>query len=69
MTFDQLLREFGLPLAALTVLVVTGARRWWVWGWQYAEKVAECERMRTERDQWKDVALDALHVGRKLVSS
>lgn len=62
MTFDELLREFGLPLAALIFIVVTGARRVWVFGWTYAE-------VRAERDEWKAVALDLLQVGRKLVDS
>jgi hypothetical protein len=34
-----------------------GARRWWVFGWVYAERVAECEQEHVEAEAWKRLAL------------
>lgn len=69
MTFDELLREFGLPLAALAIIVTSGYRRIWVWGWALRDAEARETRAIAERDEWKAVALEMLHVNRKIVSS
>ncbi len=45
----EFLERFGFPLSALVLLLVTGARRVWVWGWQLkaveAESVARAVRI------------------------
>lgn len=37
-------------MGLLVVLMYGGIKRWWVYGWQYSEMVAD-------RDQWKEMAL------------
>jgi hypothetical protein len=39
----------------LLVILYTGARRWWVFGWMYEEKAKECE-------DWKQIALQGTHI-------
>lgn len=39
------LNDFGV-LAILVLIIVTGVRRYWVFGWQYEEKLRECEDLR-----------------------
>lgn len=62
---SDLLRTWGLPLSFLIVLVVTGARRMWSFGWvlkekddRLAEKDEEIKRERTRGDWWQQRCLD-----------
>lgn len=60
MTFEQALAQYGFPLAALLIVVVTGARRVWVWGWALRDAEAR-------EAQWREIALKALNVGERVV--
>lgn len=60
MTFDQLLTNFGFPLAALVIVVATGARGTWVFG---RELKASLDR----EEEWKQIAYQALKIGEKVV--
>jgi len=60
MTFEQLVAQFGFPLAALIIVVVTGARGTWVFG---RELTASLKR----EDEWKQIAYKALNVGERVV--
>lgn len=54
-TFEQLLSQYGFPLASLAIIIVTGARKTWVWGWALKES--------QEREaQWRTIALKALNI-------
>jgi hypothetical protein len=46
----------------LVLIVLGGARQWWVFGWQYAEKSKECEA-------WKTLALKGLTVAERIVGA
>jgi hypothetical protein len=45
-----LVERFGVPVTMLLVVVLTGARKWWAYGWY----VAAVER---DRDFWRGLAL------------
>lgn len=48
----QFISQGGLGALAF-VLLLGGAKRWWVFGWQAAQ-------LEKERDEWKDLALRLL---------
>ena len=54
--FLELLNRGGV-LGLLLAIIIAGARRWWVFGWQY-------EAMRAERDQWKALAMRSRDLAR-----
>jgi NhaP-type Na+/H+ or K+/H+ antiporter len=60
MTFEQVLAQYGFPLAALLIVVVTGARKVWVWGWT----LRDAEQREA---QWREIALKALNVGERVI--
>ena len=62
MDLEQFLREFGLPLTLLVVIVVTGSRGIWVWG-------RELLAANTRADEWKKIALKSLSAAEKVVGS
>lgn len=59
MSVEVLLREFGLPLAALIILVTTGVRGDWIFGREFRDMVAE-------RDEWRRIALQSLDVAERV---
>lgn len=60
MTFDQLVTNFGFPLAALVIVVATGARGTWVFG-------RELQASLKREEEWKQVAYKALNLGERVV--
>ena len=60
MTFEQLLQQFGFPLAALVIVVATGARGTWVFGREFKAEQAE-------KEEWKQIAYKALNLGERVV--
>ena len=60
MTIDQLLTQYGLPLASLIIVLVTGSRGIWVWG-------RELKSTQIERDEWKRIALSSLDVTKNVL--
>jgi hypothetical protein len=40
----------GGVAALLIAVIIGGARRWWVFGWQY-------DAVSTERDHWREMAM------------
>lgn len=55
----ELVRTGG-SLALLTLIVIGGARGWWVYGWQYRE-------LRGERDLYRTAVLRAVATAGKAV--
>lgn len=55
-----LLGPAGTLVLALTILF-GGWRRWWVFGWHYAE-------VASERDEWKVIAMRGAQIAEKVVS-
>jgi hypothetical protein len=47
-------------VAMLLVILIAGARGWWVFGWHY-EEVAK------ERDAWREIALSTTHLAEKAI--
>ena len=54
-----LLGPFGTLVLALTILF-GGWKKWWVFGWQYKDAVAE-------KDEWKEAALRGTAIAEKVV--
>lgn len=67
MTFDpgaigEFIQRFGLPLAALIILIITGHRRYWVFGWYADELRARAEKAEAQRDRALGAAETAVNV-------
>lgn len=60
MAFEELLTQFGLPLASLVIVVVTGARGTWVFG-------RELQASLKREEEWKQIAYKALSIGEKVI--
>jgi hypothetical protein len=61
---DQLIRELTGPgglLVALLVIIFTGMRGMWVFGWYVKE-------IKQDRDEWKAAALRATTIGERVVT-
>jgi len=56
--FIDILREFGLPLAMLVGLGVSGYLGMWVWG----RELRKAERQSAE---WREIALRALNINER----
>ena len=52
----QVLQAGGLPLG-LAVVIWTGLRRLWVFGWLYEDSITRVREMQQERDEWRRLAL------------
>lgn len=47
-----------ITVTFVLIVIVYGAyRRWWVPKWVYDEKTNQLESMRSEKDEWKEIAL------------
>jgi hypothetical protein len=44
------MREFGFPLTIVAIILYSGYKQKWVWGWQYRE-------IKNERDFWRATAM------------
>lgn len=71
-TILQIVRDGGI-IGLLLIILVGGAKKWWVWGWIYEESelrnVKQLETWHTERealirekDEWKDLALSGSRI-------
>lgn len=55
----------GGPLAALLGFILYGGfkeKPWWVFGWTYRDLLSRHDRLRQEKDAWRDSALAAGNV-------
>jgi hypothetical protein len=66
-----LMEKYGIPIAFLVIGVVTGYKKYWVWGYQLADcqaaaiaAVAAAERREQE---WKELAFAAWKIGKGAV--
>lgn len=53
--FDYL--QYGGLLAFLILIMWGGKQKWWVFGWYYKELLDRHDRLRQERDDWKNLAI------------
>lgn len=56
-------------ITLLILIVFGGYRKWWVFGWAYAESEKrndklkdECDSVRDEKDAWRETALKSANV-------
>jgi hypothetical protein len=52
----------GGVLGLLVLIVLSGARGWWVFSWQYRD-------LKQDRDDWKQLALSATRTGEKVADA
>lgn len=65
MEFDDwisLIERFGVLVVLLVLILYTGYKRVWVWGYQ----LRDCE---TERKEWKDLALTGTKIAETVAAS
>jgi hypothetical protein len=65
MDFDAIVRTVQSPLGLAGLLLVilwTGAKRWWVFGWIYEDKKRESE-------EWKRLALAGTNIAAKVTEA
>lgn len=57
-----------ITVAALLLAIGgAGLKKLWVWGWTYADRLADIAELKKDRDFWRDTALKALgHVDKAL---
>lgn len=60
MTIEQLVQQFGLPIAMLILALVSGARGTWVFGREFRASV-------DREEEWKQIAYKALNVGERII--
>jgi hypothetical protein len=59
--FIKTVGDLGV-IGLLVVIIVTGLRRQWVWGWMYAELIED-------RDEWKQMALHGTRLTERAVDT
>lgn len=62
MSAEEILRVINISgvLGLLVLIIVGGAKRIWVFGWQYRE-------LYDDRERWRDTALKSVGVGQSAV--
>lgn len=48
------IRDYGLPLTALLIVLWTGARKVWIWGYRLGEEQAHHDEVVAQRDKSYD---------------
>lgn len=59
----------GGPIAAILAIILYGGFKenpWWVFGWVYRDLLVRHERLRQEKDAWRDSQLAAVNVALNL---
>jgi hypothetical protein len=54
-------------IGLLLIIILSGARGDWVFGWVYRSLLNELERCRHDRDKWRDLALSSTGIAEELV--
>jgi hypothetical protein len=57
----SIIRDAGV-IGILIAIIYGGAKRWWVWGWQYLE-------MEKELAMWRNLALRSTTLARKALEA
>lgn len=52
-----MIQQLGLPIFVLLVVIWTGSRGDWVFGWVFRKSLEDIERVGIDRDMWRDLAL------------
>lgn len=63
--FIELADKLGV-VALLLLIMVGGARRWWVFGWTYNDLSTQHETLRGEKNEWKELALRSTNLAESL---
>lgn len=67
-TFIDIVTRGG-PIAALLGIILFGGFKkepWWVFGWVFRDLAARHERLREEKNDWRDMALAGTHIANTL---
>lgn len=56
---NAVLGPLGLLVFLILAVVYGGMRRWWVWGWQYDDKVTELEELKQENHDLRRLGFSA----------
>lgn len=61
--------QSGGVIGLLVFVLVGGARKWWVFGWQYRDQQDRCEKIEQSNAMWMQLALRGVNVTEKLVEN
>jgi hypothetical protein len=68
---EQWLIVVNNPLATLAIIILTGMRGYWVWGWIYRERETQLQtlldRALAETVAWQKVAVDGTKLAESLI--
>lgn len=64
----DLVSRGGLP-SAMAIVIWSGTRQLWVWGWLYRDALTRIDEMREERDEWKALALRSTHLAQEATAT
>lgn len=65
--FDYI--QSGGIIAVLVFVIIGGAKRWWVFGWQYKELLERCEKVQTSNEVWMNLALRGVNVTERIIGN
>lgn len=61
--------QSGGIIGLLAFILIGGARKWWVFGWQYKDLQDRCGKVEQSNEMWMQLALRSTNVTEKLVDS
>jgi hypothetical protein len=61
--------QSGGIIGLLLFILVGGARKWWVFGWQYKDLDERLEKIEQSNTMWMQLALRGVNVTEKLVDA
>ena len=67
-TFFDWINTGGI-IGLLAFIIVGGARRWWVFGWQYKELLDRYQKIEESNVMWMQVALRGVSVTEQIVKT
>lgn len=68
LTIWDVVSRGGLP-AAMALIIWSGVKQLWVWGWLYRDAISRIDQMRLERDEWKSLALRSTHLAQEATAT
>lgn len=59
----------GGIIGLLAFIIISGTRRWWVFGWQYKDLEDRFKKVEESNTMWMQVALRGVHVTEQIVKT
>lgn len=60
--------QSGGIIGLLLFVLIGGARKWWVFGWQYNDLQERCKKIEESNAMWMQLALRGVNVTEKIIT-